>query len=75
MSLLADTQFFVASRMEQIVSCFKPGVKITVLVRSPDHPEFDFMMTDDTEGEIIAMVKRRQAAGADKGIGQPGGAS
>ena len=75
MNLVADTQHFVADRMEQIVSRFKPGVKITVLVRTPGHPDRDFMMTDDTEGEIIAMVERRQAAGADKGIGQPGGPS
>lgn len=57
----------VAASMEDIVRMFKPGVKITVLVRTPGKPTADFMMTDDQPGEIIAMVERRNAAGADDG--------
>lgn len=64
MSALENTTQFVATRMDEIVTCFKPGVKITVLVRTPGFPERDFMMTDDESAEIIAMVQRRQAAGA-----------
>lgn len=58
---LETVRQIVAGHMEDIVGCFKPGVKITVLVRVPDHPTRDFMMTDDTTDEIIAMVKRRGA--------------
>ena len=52
----------VAGHMESIVACFKPGVKITVLVRTPGAPDCDFMMTDDTTEELMAMIERRQKA-------------
>ena len=71
MTLLALTQSFVAARMEEIVGRFKPGVKITVLVRTPGFPDRDFMMTDDTDVEIRAMLDRRFAAGPSE-FGQPG---
>lgn len=58
---LIDTQYEVAKRMEQITKCFKPGVKITVLVRSPGFPSRDFMMTDDLIPELHAMLDRRDA--------------
>lgn len=40
---------------------FKPGVKLTVLVRTPGNPTYDFMMTDDDLAEVSAMVERRRA--------------
>jgi hypothetical protein len=57
----------VAAAMEDIVRMFKPGVKITVLVRAPGFPDRDFMMTDDQPDEVMAMLERRKAAGADDG--------
>jgi hypothetical protein len=52
--------------MAEIVSLFKPGVKITVLVRVPGHPTRDFMMTDDQHDDIIEMVQRRKSAFLDR---------
>lgn len=62
-TLLQNVGGIVSEHMEAIVACFKPGVKITVLVRTPDHPTRDFCMTDDNLAEVIEMVKRRQAEG------------
>ncbi len=57
----------VAYHMEQIVACFKKGVKITVIVRTPDLPERDFLMTDDDLDEAGAVLTRRKEAGMAKG--------
>lgn len=64
---LAQTQSVVAGHMEKIVACFKPGVKITVLVRTPAFPggERDFLMTDDDLGEAIKAIEIRLSAGMD----------
>jgi hypothetical protein len=59
---LSDVQEMVAGHMDKIVAMFKPGVKITVLVRTPDLPDRDFMMTDDDHAELIAMIERRARA-------------
>ena len=52
----------VSDHMSAILDEFKPGAKITVLVRRPGEPEQDFMMTSDDPGEAIAMIERRIAA-------------
>lgn len=64
MSPLEQVQQTVAGHMDEILRLFKSGAKITVLVRAPGFPDRDFMMTDDDLTEIIAMVQRRQQAGA-----------
>lgn len=46
--------------MDDILSNFKAGAKITVLVRTPGKPTADFCMTDDDLDEVIAMVQRRK---------------
>jgi len=61
-SNLENVQETVSGHMDAIVSCFKPGVKITVLVRSPGFPGRDFMMTNDDHDELIAMIERRKRA-------------
>jgi hypothetical protein len=55
----------VQESMDEILANFKPGAKITVLVRTPDKPTADFCMTSDDLDEVIAMVQRR------KGDSQP----
>lgn len=66
MASLQETSEIVAAHMDAIVACFKTGVKITVLVRTPDHPTRDFCMSDDDMNEVISMAQRRKEAGADK---------
>lgn len=63
---LTDVQDLTADCMDKIKACFKPGAKITVAVRAPGFPDRDFVMTDDDPSEVIAMMERRKAAGADK---------
>lgn len=58
-----DVREEVAGHMIRIVSYFKPGVKITVLVRVPDFPDRDFMMTDDEIPALREMLDRREKAG------------
>lgn len=50
----------VQASMDEILANFKPGAKITVLVRTPDKPTADFCMTSDDLDEVIAMVQRRK---------------
>lgn len=64
---LARASEHVAACMDDILRAFKPGVKITVLVRAPDHPTRDFMMTSDTIPEIRALLDRREAQGRTDG--------
>ncbi|MBK0024145.1 hypothetical protein IAE29_21935 [Ochrobactrum sp. S46] len=46
--------------MDEILSCFKPDSKITVLVRSPRKPNSDFCLTNDELPEVAEMIKRRR---------------
>lgn len=48
--------------LEQIRAQFKSGVKITLLVRTPDYPERDFCLTDDELVEVTQMIARRAVA-------------
>lgn len=66
-ALLMAAQIAVSKHMEAIVARFKPGVKITVLVRTPGFPggERDLLMTDDDLGDAIKALEIRRAAGMD----------
>lgn len=55
---LLDLQDEVADYMDAILGRFKPGAKITVLVRTPGNDEADFMQTNDDVEAIAAMVVR-----------------
>lgn len=61
---LKNTSEAVADRMSEILGFFKPGAKITLLVRRPGEPEQDFCLTNDDLTEVTAMIARRLAAGA-----------
>ncbi|WP_137136576.1 hypothetical protein [Rhizobium sp. FKY42] len=50
----------VSDLMDKILSNFKAGAKITVLVRAPENPNADFCLTSDDLDEVIAMVQRRK---------------
>lgn len=60
---LEETQEEVAAHLDQIKSYFKPGVKVTILVRTEADPEGkrDFMMGDDSPQEAMNMIARRMA--------------
>jgi hypothetical protein len=45
--------------LENVATLFKPGVKITLIVRTPNKNERDFLMTDDDIKEVKLLVERR----------------
>lgn len=61
-----EVQHRIAAHMDEIHTYFKPGARVTVLVRHPGKPEADFCMTADTLADVAEMVERRRvAAGAN----------
>lgn len=44
---LAEVRQAVSEHMDSILSNFKAGAKITVLVRTPSNNEADFVLTND----------------------------
>ena len=60
---LEETGEEVSNHLDKIKSYFKPGVKITILVRTEGDPEGrrDFMMGDDDPQEAMNMIARRMA--------------
>lgn len=61
---MEDMQDTVADCLDRVRACFKPGVKVTVLVRTEGDAEGrrDFMMGDDEPQEVANLVARRIAA-------------
>jgi hypothetical protein len=51
--------------LEQITALFKPGVKVTLIVRRPDFPEQDYMLGDDTIDGAIEVLERCKARKPD----------
>lgn len=45
--------------LDRIQQLWNPGMKVTLLVRSPDHPDGtrDFLLTDDTLDAVIAALE------------------
>lgn len=56
----------IQNLMDEILTNFKPGALITVLVRTPGMPTADFCLTSDDLEEVGDMIKRRQEAAASK---------
>jgi len=54
----------IAAHMNEIAALFKPGKKITVLVRTPKHPDGsrDVLITNDTIDDAIAALQTRKTA-------------
>lgn len=48
----------VGGLLEEVALCFKPGVKLTLLVRTPGNDAADFAMTNDDHAEIVKAVER-----------------
>lgn len=51
-----------SDHMTRISRMFKPGAEVTLIVRSPDHPDRDFMLTNDEPDELRALLERRLPA-------------
>jgi hypothetical protein len=55
---LAEVRAEICSYMDEILSLFIPGNKITVLVRTPGNDNADMLLTNDDIEQIAAMVER-----------------
>lgn len=60
---IQDVAQIASDHMDEIKSCFKPGAKITLLIRFPDDAagKYDFMMGDDDPQEAMNLIARRMA--------------
>ena len=60
---IRDASEVISEHLDAIKEVFKPGAKITVLVRRPgdDVGRFDFIMGDDDLQEAMNMIARRMA--------------
>lgn len=59
--ILQSVVEIVADHMDAILKCFKPGAKITVLVRHPDTPDGrkDFLLSDDDLALAVVALQQR----------------
>jgi hypothetical protein len=48
--------------LNEIAEYFKPGVKLTLLARTPGNDEADFVLTNDTLQDAVAALERRGLA-------------
>ena len=62
---LEETQIEVSGHLDKIKSYFKPGVKITIIVRTAGDSDgkLDFMMGADDPQETMNLIARRMAHG------------
>ncbi len=60
-SAVQDVSEQVADHMDAILKFFKPGAKITVLVRRPEHADGkqDFVLSNDTIPDAIKALQQR----------------
>lgn len=60
--LVRDVSNEIADYADMILEKFKPGSKITLLVRCPGAPDHsrDFVLTNDALDEAIAALTRRK---------------
>lgn len=59
---IRETAERIQWHIDEIEKLFKPGAKITVLVRAPSHPDGsrDFVMTNDIINEAISALLKRK---------------
>lgn len=55
---LAQAREEISGHMDRILSVFKPGARITVIVRTPDNNEGDLLLTNDSLTEAVAVIER-----------------
>jgi hypothetical protein len=50
--------------MRHIEPLFKPGVQVTVIVRTPNNDEADVVVTTDNLGDVKALLARSEGRAA-----------
>lgn len=61
----------MSDHMDAILRMFKPGAKITVVVRNPGHGDADVVIGDDDLDDAIAAIQRSKARRPDFNKGDP----
>ena len=65
---LPDLHFALETHLQRIERFFKPGAKLTLVVRNPSVPgDAGALLTDDDLDEVIAEIQRRKADMVDDG--------
>ncbi len=58
---LPDLHFALESHLHRIERLFKPGAKLTLIVRNPDTPgDAGVLLTNDDLEEVVAEIRKRQ---------------
>lgn len=58
---------YIAPRLDQIGAVFlNPDTKVTLIVRTPEAPNGELIMTSDDLAEIRKVIDRREAAGVSR---------
>lgn len=60
MNKLEVTQQEVSNLLNQIAEYFVEGSKLTLMVRQPNKPDQDFMLSNDDMDQVIEMAQRRR---------------
>lgn len=61
--LLANASEIASEKLSEIAALFKPGARLTLLVRTPGYPDGsrDFVLTNDALVDAIAALEIRKA--------------
>jgi hypothetical protein len=54
----------LAEALDRIKAMFKPGAKVTVVVRNPGYGDAGVVIGDDDLDEVIAEIERRKGQGS-----------
>jgi len=59
---VANLQLTIADHLVEIAALFKPGVKLTLIARTPTHPDGsrDVVVTDDNVSSVIRALELRE---------------
>jgi hypothetical protein len=61
MNRLEEVHDNCSSLLELVAENFKPGAKITLVVRTPSNDEADFILTDEPDlNKVVDVLKRRK---------------
>ncbi len=55
---VAETHAEVAEHCAQVAKLFKPGAKVTILIRNPSQADGDMVVSDDAIDSAIAALER-----------------
>lgn len=61
-ALLFGLRMALSRDLERIAKYFKPGVKLTLVVRLPHADEVSIIVSDDDLDDVVTEIRQRQEA-------------